>query len=137
MPSSGPFIVEADALTSTSIRLTWTDVAERDQNGLILGYKVFYSAIEEDGPQLSILDTEDSATFTVRLTDLKKFTLYRIQILAYTRIGDGVLSEAPAQVRTHEDGETFIHTGRCLGPFLTQSMILTHLCFSLSSSLNH
>ena len=35
--------------------------------------------------------------------ELKKYTKYAVQVLAYTRVGDGVLSSPPQQERTFED----------------------------------
>ena len=40
-----------------------------------------------------------------RLIDLRKFVWYEIQVSAFTRIGDGVLSSPPVEARTHEDGK--------------------------------
>ena len=44
----------------------------------------------------------------VVLTGLRKYVWYEVQVLAYTRIGDGVLSTPPVQVRTFEDGKTVL-----------------------------
>lgn len=46
-------------------------------------------------------------TFTTTLTELRKFVQYHIQVLAYTRLGDGVPSTPPVNVRTFEDGAYF------------------------------
>lgn len=58
--------------------------------------------------RLLILDETDlniklSSRVDVTLDDLEKFTNYSIQVLAYTRKGEGVRSE-PIYVRTLEDG---------------------------------
>jgi hypothetical protein len=45
-----------------------------------------------------------TTALTTVLTSLRKFTNYSIQILAYTRMGDGVLS-APKFCHTEEDGK--------------------------------
>ena len=39
------------------------------------------------------------------LKGLRKYVTYEIQVLAYTRIGDGALSVPPVSVQTFEDGE--------------------------------
>jgi len=41
---------------------------------------------------------------TFNLTELRKFVIYQIQMLAYTSIGDGVISSPPISARTFEDG---------------------------------
>lgn len=43
------------------------------------------------------------------MTELKKFVQYSIQVLAYSRLGDGVLSTPITRVQTFEDGE-YIYT---------------------------
>lgn len=40
------------------------------------------------------------------ISGLKKFTNYSIQLLAYTRVGDGILSK-PTYCQTEEDGKSF------------------------------
>jgi protein sidekick len=44
-----------------------------------------------------------NSTHTTTLTELKKYVSYNIQVMAYTRLGDGVLSMPPVQVKTFED----------------------------------
>ncbi len=39
------------------------------------------------------------------LTDLSKYTQYFVEVLGYTRIGDGVPSEPNKLVRTEEDSK--------------------------------
>jgi Down syndrome cell adhesion protein 1 len=60
-------------------------------------------------------DAKKTTALTTVLTSLRKFTNYSVQVLAYTRMGDGVLSP-PKYCHTEEDGEssniheTFRHT---------------------------
>jgi len=95
-PSRGPVIVEAEALTSTSVRVTCTKIPENNQNGPLLCYKVFYTALEEEAEVLSVLVVIGADVYQKTLTGLLKYTLYSIQLLAYTRIGDRQLCEVPA-----------------------------------------
>ena len=48
---------------------------------------------------------ESNTVMETRLQGLKKFIMYKIQVLAYTRIGDGVLSIPVVEVKTSEDSE--------------------------------
>ena len=41
------------------------------------------------------------------LASLDKYTQYLVQVLGYTRIGDGVPSDPKVVVRTSEDGKPF------------------------------
>lgn len=50
---------------------------------------------------------EGNATYSVQLTGLGKYVLYEIQVLAFTRIGDGMPSAPPIFERTLDDGESF------------------------------
>lgn len=102
VPSSGPLNVEANATSSTTIVVRWSEVHKNHKNGQIEGYKVFYGAASNKGPILYNI-IENNHTFTTTLTELKKFIVYHVQVLAYTRLGDGVLSSPPIRVRTFED----------------------------------
>lgn len=50
-------------------------------------------------------DIPSNTTQTTTLTELRKYVQYHIQVLAYTRLGDGALSSPPVHVRTFEDGK--------------------------------
>lgn len=54
---------------------------------------------------VQIKDISKNSTFTTTLTELKKFVQYSIQVLAYSRLGDGVLSTPITRVQTFEDGK--------------------------------
>lgn len=102
MPSFGPMNIEANATSSTTIVIKWGDVPKEHQNGQIEGFKVYYGA---DPRVLKLFKLIPSnSTFTTTLTELRKFVLYHIQVLAYTRLGDGVPSTPPVRVQTFEDG---------------------------------
>ncbi|XP_055684947.1 protein sidekick isoform X2 [Lutzomyia longipalpis] len=101
VPSMGPLEVDANATSSTTIVVRWSEVPKEHQNGQIDGYKVFYGAAGR-GPVL-FKTIPSNATFTTTLTELKKYVVYHIQVLAYTRLGDGELSVPPNRVQTFED----------------------------------
>ncbi|XP_035253841.1 protein sidekick-2-like isoform X1 [Anguilla anguilla] len=102
VPSSGPTNVSAFAATSSSILVRWSEVPEPDRNGLILGYKVLYKDRDEDS-SLQFWTVEGNTTHSVQLTGLGKYILYQIQVLAFTRIGDGMPSSPPVLERTLDD----------------------------------
>ncbi|ELU15655.1 hypothetical protein CAPTEDRAFT_52109, partial [Capitella teleta] len=101
-PTAGPSNITASAVNSTSIYLTWGEVPKRHQNGLIRGYKVKYSSVQENIGDSEVV-IESNQVFEVYLTDLRKYVWYDLQLLAYTRIGDGSLSNPPLSIRTDED----------------------------------
>ncbi|XP_020295533.1 protein sidekick isoform X2 [Pseudomyrmex gracilis] len=101
VPSLGPINVEANATSSTTILVRWGDVPVEHQNGQIEGFKVYYSANSRSPFQYKNIPS--NSTFTTTLTELRKFVQYHIQVLAYTRLGDGALSSPPVRVQTFED----------------------------------
>ncbi|MCJ8739299.1 hypothetical protein PDJAM_G00045660 [Pangasius djambal] len=102
VPSSGPANVSAFATTSSSILVRWGEVPEADRNGLILGYKVAYREKDSDS-SFRFWMVEGNTSHSVQLTGLDKYVLYEIQVLSFTRIGDGVPSSPPLLERTLDD----------------------------------
>ncbi|TNN03245.1 hypothetical protein fugu_000274 [Takifugu bimaculatus] len=102
VPLCGPTNVSAFATTSSSILVRWFEVPEPDRNGLILGYKVVYKEKDSDGG-VHFWTVEGNATHSVQLTGLGKYVLYEIQVLAFTRMGDGRPSSPPILERTLDD----------------------------------
>ncbi|TGZ48005.1 Tyrosine-protein phosphatase Lar [Temnothorax longispinosus] len=101
VPGAPPQNVTGKAISPTSILVTWKPPAAEHSNGRIAYYRL---QVIESG-------RSDSEARTIKLNDtrfvldeLKKWTEYRIWVLAGTRIGDGPPS-FPILVRTHEDGE--------------------------------
>ncbi|XP_031981547.1 protein sidekick-1 isoform X2 [Corvus moneduloides] len=102
VPSAPPENVSAEAVSSTQILLTWAAVPESEQNGLILGYKILYKAKDLDSEPKS-QTVRGNHTQSVLLSGLRKFILYELQVLAFTRIGDGVPSSPAVTERTKDD----------------------------------
>ncbi|XP_037934636.1 protein sidekick isoform X4 [Teleopsis dalmanni] len=102
VPSYGPLEVQANATSSTTIVVRWGEVPKQHRNGQIDGYKVFYAATNRGG-QVLHKTISNNASYTTTLTELKKFVIYHIQVLAFTRLGDGALSTPPVRVQTFED----------------------------------
>ena len=99
-PGAGPTGVSAEATSSTTILVKWSDVEKIHLNGIVEGFKVYYGA---KGVPFKYKDIGSNITRQTTLTELRKFTQYAIQVLAYTRVGDGKLSTPPFQVKTFED----------------------------------
>lgn len=57
----------------------------------------------------SDIETRKTTALTTVLSGLKRYTNYSIQVLAYTRMGDGVMSN-PTFCRTEEDGKTIFRS---------------------------
>lgn len=67
-------------------------------------FQVYYKPGGRTVYPVQIKDIPKNSTFTTTLTELKKFVQYSIQVLAYSRLGDGVLSTPITRVQTFEDG---------------------------------
>ncbi|CAK7303603.1 Protein sidekick-1 [Vulpes lagopus] len=102
VPSAAPENVSAEAVSSTQILLTWASVPEQDQNGLILGYKVLFRAKDLD-PEPHSHVVRGNHSQSALLAGLRKFVLYELQVLAFTRIGNGVPSSPLILERTKDD----------------------------------
>lgn len=103
VPSSPPRNVKCTSLSSTSLKITWDKLSPDSINGVLLGYKVHYTlAIVPPGA------SEQTKTEVTRdqnrliLYGLQKYSNYSIQVLGYTKVGDGVSSEV-VFCKTQED----------------------------------
>ncbi|XP_037546465.1 protein sidekick-1 [Nematolebias whitei] len=101
VPSGAPVNVTAEAVSSSRIMLTWSTLPLAQRNGVILGYKVLYSEKDVEGPP-KVKVVEGQGSLALLLSGLQKYTVYVLQVLAYTQLGDGPLSN-PILLRTKED----------------------------------
>lgn len=109
VPSRGPNSVSANATSSTTVVVRWGDIPVQDQNGLIEGYKVCYAGVtpppRTEQKKIECQAIPSNLTHTITLTELRKYVVYQIQVLGYTRLGDGALSDPPVTIRTYEDSK--------------------------------
>nr|XP_004568386.1 protein sidekick-1 isoform X1 [Maylandia zebra] len=101
VPSGSPVNVTAEAVSSSKILLMWSALPQSQKNGVILGYKVLYSKKDSEGPP-SVQVAEGEGSVSLLLGALQKYTVYVLQVLAYTRMGDGPPSNR-ILLRTKED----------------------------------
>lgn len=70
---------------------------------------------------------EGNSSLSAQLTGLGKYVLYEVQVLAFTRIGDGSPSRPPILERTLDDGEfQSLRAGKlpCLPPLWVHTLSL-------------
>ena len=94
---------------STSIHVSWNEVPNGYKNGIIRGYKVHYTELQQNAPT----GTENIPPFerSLSITGLRKFTQYNVTVLAYTSKGDGVTTSTV--MMTDQDGMSYDnHKGR-------------------------
>lgn len=59
---------------------------------------------KDSGTEPQVQLVKGNLTQSVLLRNLRKYVQYEIQVLAFTRIGDGQLSSPPVLERTKDDG---------------------------------
>ncbi|XP_037132911.1 receptor-type tyrosine-protein phosphatase F-like isoform X12 [Syngnathus acus] len=91
MPGAPPRKLEAEAVNSTAIRVTWKPPLQSKQHGQIRGYQVAYTLVENGEPrgQPNILDVVLAEEQEAVITGLQSETTYSIAVAAYTTRGDG------------------------------------------------
>ena len=94
VPSQPPeSIIVENHVTLTTIPVAWQPIAPNHIHGILLGYKVRYQAVAigeepvEDQPIREQI--VNPSTFSLVLKNLEIFTLYRIDVLGYTIMGNG------------------------------------------------
>nr|XP_022917798.1 tyrosine-protein phosphatase Lar isoform X3 [Onthophagus taurus] len=99
VPGAPPTNVTGEAVSPTSIRVSWEPPPAERSNGNIIYYKLQFVEAGRSDSEASII-TLNNTSFTV--DELKRWTEYRIWVLAGTSVGDGP-SSYPITIRTHED----------------------------------
>ncbi|KAH8379056.1 hypothetical protein KR009_002841 [Drosophila setifemur] len=103
VPSRPPEDVRCAALSSQSLQVSWQPPPIYHTNGLLQGYKLIFEPIIDDiQPSKDEVESRKTTALTMVLTGLRKYTNYSIQVLAHTRMGDGVLSK-PLFCHSEED----------------------------------
>ncbi|EEB19411.1 Down syndrome cell adhesion molecule precursor, putative [Pediculus humanus corporis] len=91
VPSEPPQNVLCTALTAQSIQVTWTPPSVYHTHGIIQGYKILYEPTDET-QDTSVRENKVVSSISADLHGLQPYTNYSVQVLAFTRAGDGVKS---------------------------------------------
>lgn len=105
VPSKAPNNIIAEShVTLTTIPVTWQPIHPHHIHGVLLGYKIRYQAIavgQEPAENQPIMEQRvDASTLSIVLENLEIFTLYRVDVLGYTIMGDGPPATANAGLFT-------------------------------------
>lgn len=103
VPGAPPSNIRAAAEDSETIHVEWEPPPEDKQHGKITHYKLMYVNNTRPDSDASVITISDPTQRDYLITNLQKWTEYRVWMLAGTIIGDGVKSD-PQLVRTDEDG---------------------------------
>lgn len=101
VPSAPPQNVACAALNGQNIQVTWKPPPSDKVHGVVLGYKLLYEAASDSQTGR---ETKVSHALSTVLHTLSPYTNYTVQVLAYTRAGDGVAS-SPVSCTTGETGK--------------------------------
>lgn len=103
VPSQPPHSVIIRVLSSQSMEVTWSKPPTNVINGKLLGYRVYYYSTKNPDQVFNRTVTKPDER-NVTLTGLHKFTSYRVRVVAFTRVGEGVAS-LPKGGTTLEDSK--------------------------------
>ncbi|XP_077264986.1 cell adhesion molecule Dscam2 isoform X2 [Temnothorax americanus] len=101
VPSAPPQNVACAALNGQNIQVTWKPPPSDKVHGVVLGYKLLYEAASDSQTSLTSRETKVSHALSTVLHTLSPYTNYTVQVLAYTRPGNGVAS-SPVSCTTGE-----------------------------------
>ncbi|XP_022918386.1 cell adhesion molecule Dscam2 isoform X1 [Onthophagus taurus] len=103
VPSMPPMDVRCAAVTSQSLQISWQPPPSEHCNGILQGYKLTYEPVmDENWKGNDELETRKTTALTTVITGLRKYTNYSFQVLAFTKIGDGIFT-ATTYCQTEED----------------------------------
>lgn len=102
VPGAPPSNVTAVATSPTTIFVRWQPPPTERHNGRIIYYKIYY--IENDDRPDNLADSVKLNTTEFVIDELRRFSEYKIWVLAGTSVGDGPKSY-PLIVQTQEDGK--------------------------------
>lgn len=123
-PSGPPQNVTVTAVSSTSIHVSWMEVNQRDQNGIVTNYVIQYFNLRH-----SSTANITTASMVVTLSGLHEFEDYAVQVAAQTVAGLGPFSE-PRTVLTHPAGTSaaLLHCTYCNKICNQICMTLLYIC---------
>ncbi|XP_044016557.1 tyrosine-protein phosphatase Lar isoform X5 [Aphidius gifuensis] len=99
VPGAPPRNVSGRALSTTAIEVTWAPPSIESANGRIVYYKLMVVETGRSDSEARVIKLNDTKFI---LDELKKWTAYRIWVVAGTSVGDGPPSY-PINVKTYED----------------------------------
>ena len=90
VPDRPPREITAKALEKDVVQLKWSPVSPKNTNGKVLGYRVFYSDVQNKSrANITVAGQRES---NLIIKGLRPGTNYSFQMLAFTSKGDGAIS---------------------------------------------
>ncbi|XP_069192476.1 cell adhesion molecule Dscam2 isoform X3 [Procambarus clarkii] len=98
VPSSAPGALRCAPMTAHSVLVSWDTLPPAHARGHLLGYRILYAPAD----RATELSGETTSSVSVALRGLRPYTNYSLQVVAFTRVGEGPPSE-PVFCTTEED----------------------------------
>ncbi|KAJ1531014.1 hypothetical protein ONE63_005846 [Megalurothrips usitatus] len=93
-PSGPPRDVQCSALTAHNLQVGWTPPAPHLAHGVIQGYRLIYEPADDDpASETTARESKAMTSTNTVLHSLVPAANYTVQVLAFTRAGDGVASK--------------------------------------------
>ncbi|XP_036384665.1 interleukin-31 receptor subunit alpha [Megalops cyprinoides] len=89
-PISAPADIASSSVTSSSFVIKWSPVPDEHARGFLLGYIIHYTDTRP-GQNISVVTVHPSRN-NYTLSNLESKTVYRVQLSAFTKAGEGVRS---------------------------------------------
>ena len=99
VPTGAPRSIRANAVSPTEIRVSWKPPKADEQNGDLLGYKIYYHSLPVNGRNMEEIEVVSANHKSHSLIFLDMYTNYTISILAFNPAGDGPRAD-PISVKT-------------------------------------
>jgi protein sidekick len=106
VPTGAPQEIRAEATSPTEVRLTWRPPKADQQNGDLLGYKIFYAPVpgsssssSSSNKRMEDIEVISAVHNSHSLIFLDMYTNYTVSILAFNPAGEGPRSES-VNIRT-------------------------------------
>ena len=100
VPSSAPTVVDLEA-TSRGISLSWEALLPQHRNGIIMGYTVAITDLDDTQGSVEQYHTEHH---NLTISELTPYTTYGVLLSAYTEVGFGPTGDLHT-FQTREEGQ--------------------------------
>ena len=110
VPATAP-MVATPVPTTTTINVTWNELACQDHHGVITHYEVHYNTSDFNEDRSLTLNTAMGDDTSLLIEDLEEFGNYTIEVRAHTAAGAGPYS-SPMNVQSLPNGKSrnlYIH----------------------------
>ena len=118
----------AIATSPTEVSVSWVELSDICQNGIVTAYEVQYEPLLTFGVLMTDTAIVTAPATTTNLTGLQEYVEYSISVRAYTSVGPGPYSDGVVE-RTEEDCNSINLAPSVYSPYIylsLQCLMLLH-----------